>query len=436
MDNKLQLAEVNHVIDTLLIYKNVKRDATLQKLYALGELLEKESENSVGNSPSVIRALFDLISSLIKKAENYGFRGNIFKKYVIHTFLNDENVYSLASEKSPVDKNSTVYEFAKKDMSALFKIMNFDLEGLCNELGYGESLLGYLPNAAEENTYIERMETLTTGEALLDAFSNYYSTLGCGVVARYRTFRFDGERLNGIRDYDPTTFDDIIAYDKQKQAIMENTEAFLNGLPANNVLLIGARGTGKSSCVKALYNKYHERGLRVVSVAKDQLVDLPRIVKQLANRGKYFIIFVDDLSFDEFEVQYKHMKSLLEGDIEKMPSNVLFYATSNRRHLIKEFWSDKQGTEIKDGELHLSDTVNEKLSLSDRFGVTISFNKPTMEEYMQIIKGLADKAGLGLSEEELKARAHSWELNQHGLSGRTARQFVNYLICENNKEKN
>lgn len=433
MDNKLQLTGVNHAIDTLLIYKNVRKDVIIQKLYSLAELFGKASDEGNKDFYPVARALYDLIASLIKKAEQYGLSGNIFKKYIIRTFLNDENVYSLAGENGEVDKNSSIYKLAKQDMATIFKIMNFNLEALCKELGRGEDLFNYTPNVAMENDYIDKIAAAATDDELIDLFSYYYTTFGCGVVSRYRTFRFEEDKLVGIGNYDTTTFDDIIGYDKQKQAVINNTEAFLNGLPANNVLLIGARGTGKSSCVKALYNQYHEQGLRVVEIPKDQLVDLPQILKLLTNRGKHFILFIDDLSFEEFEVQYKYMKSLLEGGIERTPENVLFYATSNRRHLIKESWSDKKGTEIIDGELHVSDTVNEKLSLSDRFGVTINFNKPTMDEYMQIIKGLADKADLGISEEDLRAQAHSWELNQHGLSGRTARQFVNHLICEKNK---
>lgn len=430
MDNRLQLTGVNHAIDTLLVYKNARQDLIVQKLYNLAELFAKATESGNKDFYPVAKALYELIAALINKAELLGLKGNIFRKYIIRTFLDDENVFSLASEREPVDKNSSIYKLAKQDMATIYRIMNFNLEGLCKELGKGEDMFNYTPNHVEENAYIEKIELAKNEDDIMESFSYYYHTYGCGDTSYYKTFRFVGEKLVGIANCDTTTFDDIIAYDKQKQAIINNTEAFLDGLPANNVLLIGARGTGKSSCVKALYNQYHERGLRVVEIPKDQLVDLPKILELLKNRGKHFILFIDDLSFDEFEVQYKYMKSLLEGGIEKTPENVLFYATSNRRHLIKEFWSDKQGTEIKDGELHLSDTVNEKLSLSDRFGITINFSKPTMEEYTLIIKGLADKANLGISTEDLMAQAHSWELNQHGLSGRTARQFVNHLICE------
>ncbi|MDH7479751.1 MAG: ATP-binding protein, partial [Syntrophomonadaceae bacterium] len=212
----------------------------------------------------------------------------------------------------------------------------------------------------------------------------------------------------------------------QRQQLILNTERFLSGLPASNVLLYGKRGTGKSSMVKALLNRYYLQGLRLVEVSKDDLSDLPSIVNLLRNRTLHFIIFVDDLSFEEHEIQYKGLKAVLEGGIETMPRNVLIYATSNRRHLIREYFSDREPGE----EIHRDDTLQEKLSLADRFGITIFFPAPTQSVYLRIVEELANQRRIPLGREELHARAREWEKWQNGISGRTARQFVDNLAAE------
>lgn len=212
--------------------------------------------------------------------------------------------------------------------------------------------------------------------------------------------------------------------------LINNTKAFLNGYPANNVLLIGARGTGKSSSVKALANEYFNQGLRLLEISKEQIIDFPQILKYICQRGRKFIIFLDDLSFDDFEVEYKYMKSLLEGSTEKKPDNVLFYATSNRRHIVQERWADRQGNPNDD--IHTADSLNEKISLSDRFGLTISFEAPNQNQYLEIVEAIAKKEKIEYSKEQLDKEAIAWELYQKGRSGRTARQFINSYYIEHN----
>lgn len=218
---------------------------------------------------------------------------------------------------------------------------------------------------------------------------------------------------------------DLIGYDIQKKKITDNTEAFLAGSKANNVLLFGDSGTGKSSCIKAILNEYYDDGLRMIEIYKHQFKDLSAIINQVKDRNYKFIIYMDDLSFEEFEIEYKFLKAVIEGGLEKRPDNVLIYATSNRRHLVREKYSDK---EERDDDLHTRDTVAEKLSLSARFGVSVYFGSPDKKLFNEIVKGLAQKNNIKVDENTLLMEANKWELSHGGLSGRTAEQFISYMV--------
>ena len=220
---------------------------------------------------------------------------------------------------------------------------------------------------------------------------------------------------------------DMVGYELQKKQLVENTESFLRGKRANNVLLYGDAGTGKSSSVKALINEYYDSGLRMIEIYKHQFRDLSEIIATVKNRNYRFIIFIDDLSFEENELEYKFLKAVIEGGVETRPDNILIYATSNRRHLIKETWTDRNDMEFSD-DMHRSDTMEEKLSLAARFGVTINFNAPNRKLYHDIVKAIAERQlTVKMSEEELLAAANRWELRHGGISGRTAQQFINFL---------
>ncbi|MEN6351222.1 MAG: ATP-binding protein, partial [Syntrophomonas sp.] len=248
-------------------------------------------------------------------------------------------------------------------------------------------------------------------------------TRGCGIMNRYRAFFWD-KGLKGIENPDPIKLEDLVGYEYQKEILTGNTEAFLRGKKANNILLYGEKGTGKSSSVKALLNKYTGQGLRMIELGKKQLLDFPRVVETVRNRGMYFIIFIDDLSFEDFEVEYKEIKASIDGSLQARPDNVLLYVTSNRRHLIRENWSDRKPS---GEEIHISDTFQEKLSFADRFGIMISYQSPNQDEYLQIINELARKNNVTIPPEELKKLAIQWERKYHGRSGRTARQFINHI---------
>ncbi len=227
-----------------------------------------------------------------------------------------------------------------------------------------------------------------------------------------------------IRNISHVQLDDLIGYEIPKKKLIENTEAFVAGRKANNCLLFGDAGTGKSTSIKAIANEYYDRGLRIIELYKHQFHDLNDVVAQIKNRNYKFIIYMDDLSFEEFETEYKYLKAVIEGGLEKKPDNVLIYATSNRRHLIRENFSDKEG---RRDQMHSSDTVQEKLSLVYRFGVTIFFCGPDKKQFEEIVRGLAVRYGVVMEEEKLLAEAGKWELSHGGLSGRTAQQFIDYL---------
>jgi predicted AAA+ superfamily ATPase len=220
--------------------------------------------------------------------------------------------------------------------------------------------------------------------------------------------------------------DDLIGYELQKEKLIANTEAFVSGRAANNVLLYGDAGTGKSTSIKAILNQYYDRGLRMIEVYKHEFRYLQRILAEVKNRNYRFIIYMDDLSFEEFEIEYKYLKAVIEGGLETRPENVLIYATSNRRHLIRETWSDR--SDRSDDELHRSDTMQEKLSLVARFGISIGYMKPSHKEYLHIVSELAKRyPQISLSEEELTLKANQWELRSGGASGRAAQQFIDFL---------
>ena len=266
--------------------------------------------------------------------------------------------------------------------------------------------------------------------------AGFHRQHGSGIFSRYRAFVWRRVQENGgqgvlvgIEAPDPVMFSDLIGYELEREDVIQNTLHFLDGKPANNILLYGDRGTGKSTTVKALVNEYHSRGLRMIEVPKRLLTDFPLIIRQLTGRNLKFILFVDDLAFEDNEENYTALKAALEGGLETKPDNVLIYATSNRKHLIKERFSDRAGLASGniDDEIRAADTMQEKLTLSDRFGMTVVFSSPDKKKYLDIVEGLARKRGICADAEYLKREALKWELQYNGRSPRTARQFVDWL---------
>ena len=281
-------------------------------------------------------------------------------------------------------------------------------------------------------------DTLATPEILapgsdwasqLEALAAYYRQHGTGLFAEYRAFGWQDDRLVGIAHPDPISVENLIGYEWQRDALLKNTQALIAGYPALHVLLYGSRGAGKSSLVKSLLQSFGDRGLRLVEVSKSQLTHLPKIVEQLREVPQKFIVFVDDLSFEEDDDAYKALKVVLEGNVTARSQNVVVYATSNRRHLIREFYGDRPRPKDAD-EIHQWDTVQEKLSFSDRFGLTLTFEPADQPTYLQIVHHLAQQAGIQIASEDLDFRALQWATRHNGRSGRTARQFVDFLTAD------
>ena len=270
-----------------------------------------------------------------------------------------------------------------------------------------------------------------SAQVMFDIITDYYKRYGYGLFAMSRAFRISDDNSKGLKflpisNVDNVTLDDLLGYEQQKKELRDNTVAFLNGKKANNVLLYGDAGTGKSTSVKALINEYFDSGLRMIEIYKHQFCDLSAVISAVKNRNYRFIIFIDDLSFEENEVEYKFLKAVIEGGVETRPENVLIYATSNRRHLVKETWKDRDDME-HNGDIHRSDTIEEKTSLAARFGVSINYNAPTPKEYYEIVRALAQRNGITMDDEELRRIANTWEIRHGGYSGRAAQQLIRYL---------
>jgi predicted AAA+ superfamily ATPase len=273
------------------------------------------------------------------------------------------------------------------------------------------------------------LRTVDNWAEVLSPLAAHYRQYGTGLFARYMALRWQTGELVGIAHPDLVQIANIVGYDLQKEALLKNTDFFLAGARALHVLLYGSRGSGKSSLVKSLLLQYGDRGLRLIEVAKSDLKDLSQIVEKLRHAPQKFIIFVDDLSFEQESEDYKALKVLLEGNLTARPPNVLVYATSNRRHLLREYFSERPRPSDGD-EVHPWDTVQEKLSLSDRFGLTITFAGADQHTYLQIVTHLAAQANIDISSEDLEYRALQWATRHNGRSGRTAQQFIDFLQAE------
>ncbi len=381
--------------------------------------------------------LFELLA---EEAEFYQGEivGDILQNHLLDRILDSVNPFSRKAglEIAPTTRAATqrdlsiIYKFFVVNSTTLAEVTRNSLEepNLPAWDHFDPSSAHPAPGDSHRLTMKRKLATTTNWPLLGDELTDYYARAGVDELARNRAFRWQRSIVGfePIANVDPIRLEDLVGYEYERGIIVQNTEQFLAGLPANNVLLYGARGTGKSSTVKGLLNRYGEKGLRLIEVHKDWLGDYPLIVRQVRGRREKFILFVDDFSFEEDEIVYKDLKALLEGSIEARPDNLLIYATSNRRHLIKEQFSDNPRAGDQE-EIAAWDTVEEKLSLSDRFGLLITFVSPNQRQYLDIVYALADRANIQIDRELLKRQALQWELSHSGRSGRVARQFVDHL---------
>ena len=426
-------------IAKLVLYRNLGENSILKKLSGIFEDFDR------GDCPNaeLVARIYDQIKRLLDLATDYGFDTNLWHNYLAFILITNENSFSMTSEKVGAN-DGTVNYFAKNDFKIFKKLFDFDFSEIeealdidCftivnNYKAIGKKERMYNKNVSTKVQDISRaIEGAKDENDIFKIVTDFYKAYGVGMFGLNKAFRIvhptNGDmQFVPINNTEDVRLDDLIGYEIQKQKIVENTEAFVAGRKANNALLFGDSGTGKSTTIKAIINEYYDQGLRMIEVYKHQFQDLSQVISQIKNRNYRFIIYMDDLSFEEFETEYKYLKAVIEGGLEIKPDNVLIYATSNRRHLIRETWTDRTDLENNNG-MHKSDTMQEKLSLVNRFGVTINYSKPSQKEYFQIVVGLAEKNGIHMTEEELCAEANKWELSHGGISGRTAQQFINYL---------
>ncbi|MGI6731526.1 MAG: ATP-binding protein [Anaerovoracaceae bacterium] len=371
---------------------------------------------------------YEIQRALLERTQNVQIKGNYWENLICSLLAESENKFSLMAEKGMVDDN--IIRLAEKEISEIKKLYTLDWEDL--SAVFHDAKTSVCCMKGQSKSYTDRDEIRLalekkSNEDTIRDLEKYYQVNGCGLMEKFNAFRWEGE-LIGIKNYDNITFNQLIGYEKQKETLIENTDFFLKGYKSNNVLLYGDRGTGKSSCVKALLNKFKTEGLKIISLNKNHITDIYRVFETLSDRGCKFIIFIDDLSFEGNENEYKYFKSVIEGGIEAQPSNALIYVTSNRKNLIKESWLDRRED---GGEVHFNDGMQERLSLSDRFGITITFISPDKNLFLDIVRGIAKQEKLDIEDELLTDQAMRWELRQKGRSGRSARQFINYMQAKN-----
>ena len=424
----------------LMIYRNLDYGKILRDMTFL---IEHEGSGYY-NQEDLRTLFFECVNGILELSEQHGLEGNLWHTYLTFLLVNDENAYSTACEIRGMIEGS-INEVALHDFVIMKELFDYDVQELGRNLGATahELLFDYKGTKQEGHVYNRRIrdrictlavhlaETKTPRD-FKEVMTQFYKEFGVGKFGLHKAFRVEhteeGAKIVPITKIAHVRLDDLVGYEIPKKKLIENTEAFVRGRKANNCLLFGDAGTGKSTSIKAILNQYYEEGLRMIEVYKHQFQDLNDIIAQVKNRNYKFIIYMDDLSFEDFEIEYKYLKAVIEGGLEKKPANVLIYATSNRRHLVREKFSDKREL---DDDLHNNDTVQEKLSLVSRFGVTIYFGAPDKSQFQDIVKALAARYGLTMPEEELLAEANKWELFHGGLSGRTAQQFIDYLSgCE------
>lgn len=428
-------------IAKLVLYRDHDKSSIL---YQIAMIYQDFHEGKVGSS-ILVSQIYEEVNRLLQLSTKFGFDENLWQNYLTYILLTHENPFSLTSEKIGVNQGS-VNQFAKHDFSIFMSLYHFDFSSIETALGIDcfSVITDYQAIEKKERLYNKNvsLKVQETSRKLamandVDTFYNivtsFYKDFGVGLLGLNKAFRIKhtdtGIDFIAINNTEAIRLKDLIGYEKQKKQLADNTEAFVNGLPANNVLLFGDAGTGKSSSIKALINEYYDDGLRMIEIYKHQFKDLSTIIAQIKNRNFKFIIYMDDLSFEEFEIEYKYLKAIIEGGVETKPDNVLIYATSNRRHLIRETWGDR--SDSSEEELHHSDTVQEKLSLVARFGISIAYNKPNQDRYFDIVKGIAARhPEIQLDEATLLAEAKKWEMQHSGFSGRTAQQFVTHILSQ------
>lgn len=425
----------------LIIFCNDGKENILTRL---SEVF-KDFNEGASSYDDLRKRIYREVRLLLEVATKYGFNDNLWHNYLTFLIITDENPLSLTYEKAG-RQDGSVNEFAINDFAVFKRLFDFDFSKIEKTLNINcfSTLSSYKAIEKREQIFnknvsekvralSKEIENASDASEVFNAVCDFYRTYGVGMFGLNKAFRIECNELGSdikflpITNMEPVHLSSLIGYELQKKALVENTEAFVEGRGANNILLYGDSGTGKSTSIKAIVNQYYDKGLRMIEIYKHQFVCLSKIISEVKNRNYRFIIYMDDLSFEEQEIEYKYLKAIIEGGVEVKPDNVLIYATSNRRHLIRETWNDR--TDVKQvGDIHRSETIEEKLSLVNRFGLSIGYFKPSRTEFNDMVIQLARRyPEIDMSDEQLIAEAQKWEMRGGGISGRTAQQFINHL---------
>lgn len=427
-------------IESLGIYRGLLKDPVISKLRILLEYVENNPDHHMG----ILSTYNEFYHTLMEEGE-----GCSLKNYMIIKILFQDNIYAkLVQGDTNIDSNNHIRLAAIEDLGSLYEIAAIRPQDIKNAIVNSKKAMPMikskfenLPQWEESNQLgyqvdydeiIQKFQNSLCWKEQIDELGLFHRENGSGMWAEYKGFIWEGESLQGVGSLDPIRMSRLIGYEKERQKVIDNTLAFLEGYPANNMLLYGGRGTGKSSTVKALLNEYYNKGLRIIEISKEHLGTFPKVIRKIKDHPQKFILFIDDLSFEDGKGAYTSLKAVLEGGLETRPSNVVIYATSNRKHLIKEQFSDRAGlmsTNASD-EVRAVDTMQEKLSLSDRFGITVTFTTPNQKQYLEIVEGLAKNRKIEIPKEELYRKAIQWEMWYNARSPRTATQFMDWLEAQ------
>ena len=385
-------------LSSLAIFRNLLHSPVMEKFMALLACSNSDTAEAVSRYS-------DFVSELYREEEDFG-------HYILNFILEDENSYMLAkcAGKPTEGPMEEALDRELELIQELCSLTSDDVKALIPEYD------GFLPGW---NTTTVDLKTIYH-----DRIAHIHK-IGYGIFAQYHMFSINDGEIVPIKHPDPQRLDQLSDYEMERNKVIRNTEALLTGGPASNVLLYGDAGTGKSSTIKAIANAYKDQGLRMIEVKKNQLYQIPDIVETLSNNPLKFILFIDDLSFTSNDDDFAALKAILEGSISGKSSNLVIYATSNRRHLIKETMTERQGD-----ELHLNDTMQELMSLSARFGLIITYQRPDKKVYVSIVKHLAKQYGIEMDDELLIQKAEAHAIRANGRSPRTAKQFIELLKTE------
>ena len=436
---------MDRITSRLLIYGSLPEDSILMQLSQVCRKV-RSGRYDLGTETGIV---YTQIKKILEISTDFAFDNNLWQNYLTYLLVTAENPFTLTAEKTGGSEGS-VNHFAKNDFAAFIELFHYDFTWLediletdvfrtiTNYKKKEKPALMYNGNVSEKvRALSDKLAAAKDADEFFAVITGFYRDYGVGMFGLNKAFRIaeapDGTVIfKPVANMEHVLLSDLHGYELQKEKLIRNTEAFVEGRKANNVLLFGDSGTGKSTSIKAIVNEYYDRGLRMIEIYKYQFRNLSQLISQVKNRNYKFIIYMDDLSFEEDESEYKFLKAVIEGGLETKPSNILIYATSNRRHLIREMWADRDDVE-QNGDIHRSDTMEEKLSLANRFGVTIGYYKPDRNLYHSIVRALADRNGIKMEDDKLFLLSDQWEMSHGGVSGRTAGQFISHLMSEPDK---